>query len=466
MTASPVSEVKVKSGATSPSRTKSASVRRAVGVVRVSRVGARSGETFVSPSEQRTRIEEACARDKLELIETFEELDVSGGAPLAKRPGLRRAVEMIEAGEADTLVAAYFDRLVRRLKVQLAVAERVEAAGGKILALDVGEVGAGATGKLTAQFLGAVAEYHRNVTAERTAEAKRRAIARGVPTFSKIPPGYRRSVDGTLEPHPKEARTIAAAFRMRAEGATVMETRAFLREHGIERSFHGTQAILTSRIYLGELHFGELVNIGSHPALVDAETWGKVQRMRSPRGRRPKSDRLLARLGILRCGTCGARMVVGTAHKGDYHFYRCPPIGDCPQRVTISAEVAERKVWEAAVELLRNVEGSASAGDRIEAARASYEAAQENLDNAIGMLDGFEELAATRQKLEQLRDARDAALRNLEQAEAASGPVLRLRADDQRLTLEERRALIRAVVDEATVAPGRGPDRLTVRLRG
>src|SRR5687767_1725525 len=95
--ASPESVVSVKSGAGSPSRTKSVSQRRAVGVVRVSRVGTRGGERFVSPSEQRERIEAACERDGLELVDVVQELDTSGGAALARRPGLRRAVEMVEA---------------------------------------------------------------------------------------------------------------------------------------------------------------------------------------------------------------------------------------------------------------------------------------------------------------------------------------------------------------------------------
>ena len=52
--------------------------------------------------------------------------------PLSKRPGLLAAIEMIEAGRADQLVVAYFDRLVCSLKVQLEVIERVERAGGEI----------------------------------------------------------------------------------------------------------------------------------------------------------------------------------------------------------------------------------------------------------------------------------------------------------------------------------------------
>jgi site-specific DNA recombinase len=433
----------------------------------MSRVGARSGEQFVSPSEQRTRIEEACARDGFELVDTFEELDVSGGAALAKRPGLRRAVEMVEAGEARVVVVAFFDRLVRSLKVQLEIAERVEAAGGKILALDVGEVGAGATGKLTAQFLGAVAEYHRNVTAERTAEAKRRAIARGVPTFSKIPPGYQRREDGTIEPYPKESAVVAEAFRLRADGATVMDVRAFLREHGIERSFHGTTALLASRMYLGELRFGSLVNTASHPAIVDAETWGRVQRMKSPRGRRAKSERLLARLGVLRCGTCGARMVVGTAHKGGrYPFYRCPPVGDCPQRVTISAEVAEHTVVEAVKELLRGVEGSAGVGGATEAAERDLDAVEAELAAAVEAFTGLEDVAAANQRLLQLRKARDEKRDRLGELQAAQAPAITVTAEDwDRLKVDEQRALIRAVVERADVAPGRGPERLSVLPR-
>src|SRR5687767_1088692 len=112
----PESLVSVKSGAGSPSR-------RAVGVIRVSSVGGRSGDSFVSPEDQQQRIADACDRDGLTLVDVLREMDVSGGAPLERRPGLRRAVELVEAGEADVIVVAYFDRLVRSLAVQREVVE-------------------------------------------------------------------------------------------------------------------------------------------------------------------------------------------------------------------------------------------------------------------------------------------------------------------------------------------------------
>ena len=239
---------------------------------------------------------------------------------------------------------------------------------------------------------------------ERTQDAKRRAIARGVPTFAKIPPGYRRTLDEQgkttgLEPDPATATAVAEAFRLRAGGATVKDVRAHLREHGIERSFHGVQALLGSRIYLGEIHFGALANTGSHPAIVDADTWAAVQRARSPRGRRAKSERLLARLGVLRCATCGARMVVGSSNHGAYALYRCPPVGDCPQRVTISAETAERTIVAAVRHLLAETQGAATIGDHVDEAERALQIAEQALTAAVEAFTGLDDVAAAQAKL-------------------------------------------------------------------
>jgi DNA invertase Pin-like site-specific DNA recombinase len=436
----------------------------------VSRVGDRDGDRFVSPREQRERIRSVAERDGLRLVDTIEELDVSGGTPLAKRHGLRRAVELVEAKQAEVVVVAYFDRLVRSLTVQAEVVERIERAGGAILAVDVGEVRADTASRwLSSTMLGLVAEYHRRSTSERTADAKRRAVMRGVPPFPNVPPGYRRRKDGTLEPD-RHAVAVAEAFRLRAEGATVMQVREHLRQNGVDRSFHGTQALLRSRIPLGELRFGQVVNEHSHEAIVDPEMWRRVQRQVVPRGRRPKSERLLARLGVLRCGTCGARMVTGTTVQGrrrkPYSFYRCNPTSDCPRRVTISADVAESAVIEAVKEILSGVTGTANADTGFAAARADVERAEDELDAAVRAFTGLDDVDAARERLAALRDARDAARDRLDELQGSVLPAVTLSADDwDLLTLDERRGLIRAVVDRAVIVPGRGGHRVTVEPR-
>jgi site-specific DNA recombinase len=407
----------------------------------------------------------------MRLLDVFDELDVSGGAPLAQRHGLSRAIAMIEQGDADVVVVAYFDRLVRSLTVQAEVVDRVEKAGGAILAVDVGHVTNGSAGQwLSGATLGAVSEYHRRVTAERTEDAKRRAIADGRPTFPNIPAGLRLKEDGRLEPHPKESKVVRDAFELRASGAPVREVRDFLRASGIERSFHGVQAMLASRLYLGELRFGEYVNPDAHPAIVDLTTWQRVQRMRATRGRRAKSERLLARLGVLRCATCGGRLVVGSQDRDGkrYGMYRCSPVGDCPRRVAISADIAEQVVSEAVRERLEGPRGTARLSDGLADAEREIEICERELDAAVRAFSGLEDVDAARERLLELREARDRARERAAELREAAAPAVTVTAsgDWDRLTLDERRALIRAVVHRAVVGPGRGRDRITVELLG
>lgn len=439
--------------------------RRAVGIVRVSQVAGREGESFVSPGEQRDRIAAACDRDGLELVETIEELDVSGGTPLAKREGLRRAVESVEAGTAEVIVAAYFDRLVRSLKVQEEVVSRVEAAGGRVLALDFGEVtGESAAKWLSSTVLGMLGEYQRRSTAERAGAAQARAVARGVLPHPAVPPGYVRGPDGVLQIDAATAPAVLGAFQLRAQNATIKRCRAFLRDHGIERSYHGVQSMFSNRLYLGEVRFGRLVNLQAHEPLVDQELFDRVQRVAVPRGKQPQSDRLLARLGVLRCGVCDSRMVVGiqTQQGRRYPFYRCSTVCDCIRRQTIAIAYGldDDRLGDLGT-------GRASAGEDARLAAVRAEADQANLDRAIQAFTGLEDEASARDKLAELRRIRDDSRAEAHRlAHLSAGLTISPGADWDSLSREAQRDFIRAVVERAVVMPGkRGAGRIRVELR-
>jgi hypothetical protein len=271
-----------------------------------------------------------------------------------------------------------------------------------------------------------------------------------------------------LIPDPETAPVVAEAFRMRAESATVAEVRAFLHEHGIERSYHGVGSLLASRVVLGEIHFGKLVNLEAHPAIVDPDVWRAVQRVKVARGRKPKSERLLARLEVLRCASCNGRMVVGTQRQNgrSYAFYRCGHVReDCPQRVTISAELVEGIVVAEVRGALKDAEGRASAEHNVRDAEHALERAQAELDALIDMLDPLEPRA--RERLVAATEKRDQARERVEQLGGQRAAVTINAADDwDRLSLDARRALIRATVERVVVAPGRGADRVTVELVG
>ena len=439
--------------------------RRAIGIIRVSQTKGREGESFASPSEQRERIEAACKRDGLRLIDVLEELDVSGGTPLERRTGLRTAVEAVEGGRADVIVAAYFDRLVRSLDVQRELVNRVEQAGGEVFAVDAGQLTHGtATKKLNGTLLGAFAEYQRDTARERSGDAQRRAVARGIAPFPTIPPGYRRGDDGVLVMEPTEAPAVAEAFRLRARGATIREVQAHLAAAGIERTWYSTTTLLKSRIPAGEIHFGGLVNPEAHEPIVDAATWRAAQSTEL-RGTRPPSQRLLARQSILHCGSCGARMVIGCQRQGPqpYYFYRCPSNSECTKRMVIGADIAERAVVEYVRSAVADSEGRASAEANVRDAQRDLERAQDALRAAVQMLTGLEDVEGTREKLAELRQARDEAEARLERlGGVGTAVVVNASADWDRLTLDEQRALIRATLDQAVVGPGRGAERITI----
>lgn len=442
--------------------------RRADALIRVSRVGDRAGDSFVSPLEQLRTVRQACERERLQLGQVFEELDVSGGLPLDKRPKLSEALRRIEAGQTDVLVVAYFDRFFRKLRVQEEVVERVEAAGGMLLAVDVGEVSARTASRwLTSSMLGLVAEYHRRITGEKTAEARADAIARGVPTFPTVIPGYRRGADGRLVPEEAEAEAVREVFSMRARGVSLFECRDFLRDHGIPRSYRSTQSLLRSRVVLGELRSGEYVNKQAHTPIVDALLWQRVQNTRLPRGPRGPSQRILARLGVLRCATCGASMGVtyGYHSKQDtrrYWKYHCGN-KECSGRAMISAAVIEDAVVAWVKDALAGYTETATIDAHVAEAEADLERAQAQLNSAVLAFAGIDaEVVNLRlQALQSDVQQADHRLAELRRA-AAPARVVNASGDWDRLTVAERRDLIRAVVAHVSVRPGRGSPRFEI----
>jgi DNA invertase Pin-like site-specific DNA recombinase len=71
-------------------------MRTAIGIVRKSE---KSHEEDTRAA-QRERIEQYCESEGIHLLRVVDEKDVSGGKELAKRHGLRGAIEAVEAGEA------------------------------------------------------------------------------------------------------------------------------------------------------------------------------------------------------------------------------------------------------------------------------------------------------------------------------------------------------------------------------
>jgi hypothetical protein len=429
----------------------------AAGGIRISELAGRgkNGKRLHSDDDQRDKLVTSCQEYGLDLDYIFEELDTSGTLPLAKRPKLLNAIERVERGELKAIVFPYRDRSDRSIAVMTEVVERMDAAGGLLIA-----GGSVLTHKTADQWARSVLESFANEMPARYAREKVRAahvaaVADGIPPYAPVP-GYEKGADGRFVVVGKLRPVVREAFRMRDRGESINTIRRYLAEHGIKRSYAGVESMLRSETYIGNVVFGELRRDGAHPAIIDPALWHRVQGRRASRGRRAKSDRLLARQGVLVCGTCGARMTA-TNNRG-YPFYRCQHNAspDCAARATIAADRVEDLVigkLKARRELAK-LEGRASM-DLGEQLRQAAVDAKADLEAAIETFEGIEGLGAAKRRIADLTERWKAAEREAEQHDRTEGARAAMRRIDDwdRLTLDGRRGIIRATIDRVVVDP-------------
>jgi DNA invertase Pin-like site-specific DNA recombinase len=112
-----------------------------------------------------------------QLVETIADEGISGST--LNRPGLRRALEMIVAGDADGLVVSKLDRLSRSMSDFCEVMAWFEDARATLVMLEPDVDTSSPAGRAVAHVLTAFAEMERGLIAERTKNALAAKRARG-----------------------------------------------------------------------------------------------------------------------------------------------------------------------------------------------------------------------------------------------------------------------------------------------
>lgn len=449
-------------------RTSGAGSRRvvAVGVVRVSKVGKRrndveTGERFRSPEEQTAAMQELARRlgFYLPAANIFEDLNISGGT--MDRPGLNEALERIRTGRASVLLVAYLDRFARTVVGGLEVHDRLVGWGGSLYAADFELDTRDPDGRMMLQIYLAIAERERAAKARRMVAAQVAATLEGIP-ISPLHPGYRRSKSRRVEVDPKREHLIEPLFERRRDGASLVALQSWWREEtGETRKPSSFRKMLESRLYLGELTYGETVSPVRHRALVSPELWKDAQTVvesRPPRSRNPKA--LLA--GRLVCSGCRRPMTPSTAGRDGAPVYKCQSSNrtwECPAPVTIRREATEAYVEERFLAKAGEIEAVttgedeadfAEADKRLEAAREASKRARRILLAAdVDEEEAAEELA----ELSRKEEAAVAELEELHRTRKVAGLVWRIGERWGELDAEERHRLLSAGVRSVLVHP-------------
>lgn len=451
------------------------SVPRLDGYVRVSRVGKRYGDRFISPAVQREEIETWAASREVVLLRVFEELDESGTR--ANRPLLLEAIRRTESGVSDGLVVSKVSRFGRSLIDGLVAIDRIRGAGGTFYSVADGFDTGTDAGRLVLRIMLSMAEWEIDRTRADWAVAKEQAIKRGVSIASCVPPGYRKTRTGRLLPDPRTGPVMAEVFRRRADGVPVPHLCRFLETEGVLTAHDNPgwnttslYRVLSNRVYIGELRGQGLVRVDVHPPLIDAATWEAAQRPRQL-FRTLEPIPVLLR-GMLRCASCSMLMGVLNKQPAPRAFYQCRRRfagGRCCGPAGVTAAHIDAYVTKAFFTLLgrrRQPPHARLSALEDRAAQASRAlASYRDNDTVRRMLGDDAFVAGVATRLARVRDAQlmlAGARDCLDTHELPS--AAETRAQWPTLELLEQRVLIAQVIDCVFVARGQGclPERVTV----
>ena len=170
--------------------------------------------------------------------------------------------------------------------------------------------------------------------------------------------GYTVDDEGRFAIDPGPADVVREAFAMRCQGQPVRAVAEMMRGRGATTALHtpysnaAVERLLKNEAYMGVYHFGSVRKPGGMPAIVDAETFDRAQRVKVRRRMRDCECATFALTGRMVCGSCGRGMggTSGNGNGGRYNYYRCQ---NC--RLTVRQSI-EGEIVEAVREMLRDGE--------------------------------------------------------------------------------------------------------------
>jgi DNA invertase Pin-like site-specific DNA recombinase len=453
------------------------------GYVRVSRVAGRKGESYISPKVQRDKITGWAKLHEAELGEIVVEEDVSGSKPVDERE-LGRLLRRVESGESQGIIAYKLSRFGRGALETLQAVERIKTAGGRLVTVEDGVDSAKPGGRLLLTVLAGLAEEELEQRREGWATARRQALERGV-HVGPTPIGYRRRRDGRLEVDERVAPFIAGAFSRRGQGESWGAIARYLEEHkglpqerkgrkSVAWSRTGVMALIRSRVYRGELWDGdELVCKNAHKPIVTESQWRFAQR--GAKGPTHVKDGSIAAQGILAsivyCAGCGSRLsLTGSTNRHGERIasYFCrihhARSGDCPAPAVASTRTldpyVESQLLEALADPNSKLVKAHEIGARIQQAAEHVKATEEELDTFLAaqlasVLGPERYRAEVERRQDDVRSAQlelsEALTANLVLGQAGSRTPEQLVADWPTMTIQEKRAVVRAYIERVTL---------------
>jgi len=384
-----------------------------------------------------------------------------------ERPALRRLMLDIEAGKVDAVVVYKVDRLSRSLLDFARMMQVFDSRKVSFVSVTQQFNTATSMGRLVLHVLLSFAQFEREIISERTrdkiaATRRKGKWAGGHPIlgYDVDPQGFKLLVN------PAEAERVRATFELYLRHGSLLPVVRVLAERGWcnkrwttrdgktrgGKGFTRTSLhkLLTNVACAGKVRYKDEVHPGEHPAIVDAELWGRVQAQLDRNGRAggaPVRNRFGALLkGLLRCVPCGAAMTPSHSTRQAegikrYRYYVCSSAQKrgwhtCPSKSIPAGQIEELVVQQIRrvgrdPEVLRDVLAEARRQDETRA----VELGAERREREKELRDGHAEIRKVAAEVPKAKDG---------------SPMARLAELQGRMaTAEERLRAIRTEIDGA-----------------
>ena len=325
-------------------------------------------EGFSIPAQR-----EACLRqaESLGVIVAEEFVDRGESARSAARPELQRMLSYLTEHPTSHVIVHKLDRLARSREDDVGINLAIRKSGATLVSCTE-NIDETPSGLLVHGIMSSIAEfYSQNLAAEVKKGSLQKAKSGGTP--GRAPTGY---INVRMMENGREVRTVALdpdraplmqyAFERYSRGDINMrDLLEDLHQRGLDSrpgprtpskplTLSNLHRLLTHPYYKGLVRYKGVAYPGNHEAIVDAQTWQRVQDVLAERSHQGKKDRKHNHYlkGTVWCGHCGGRLIV-SHNKGSkgkvYRYFICverqKKRRSCEQRAVRISEI-ERLVEE------------------------------------------------------------------------------------------------------------------------
>ncbi|MCI9367406.1 MAG: recombinase family protein [Oscillospiraceae bacterium] len=273
-------------------------------------------------------------KNGIRVIDSYIDRALSASKDTDKRLDFQRMIRDSGKHLFDTVLVWKLDRFARNRYDSAHYKNLLKKNGVRVVSATE-HITEGPEGIILESMLEGMAEYYSAELSEKIHRGQKDNALKGRNNGGRIPLGFKLGDDKRLEIDPATALIVQEIFKRYAEGETVraivddLNNRGLKTSRGYKFAYPSFNTLLQNRKYMGEFKYQDVVIPGGVPALVDEDTFNRVQaRMaknkQAPATAKAKENYLLTTK--LFCGECGKIMFgeSGTGTGGKvYRYYKC-----------------------------------------------------------------------------------------------------------------------------------------------